>query len=49
MYFMSFQLFADQFPELDDFIVLLEKLEELLKVQHPLSFLVLISTLRIVP
>ena len=46
---MSFPLFTDQFPELDDFIVLLEKLEELLKVQQPLSFLVLISTLRIVP
>lgn len=46
MYFMSFQLFADQFPELDDFIVLLEKLEELVKVKQPLSFLVII---RMVP
>ena len=49
MYFMSFQLFADQFPELDDFIVLLEKLEELVKVKQPLSFLVIISTSRMVP
>lgn len=35
MCFMLVQLFPDQFPELEDFIVLLEKLEELVKVQKP--------------